>query len=182
MKDLAEKYLHANFLENWCTKFEEEEVVVQKPAKVKRRKSMGLVGAMLAMDTEEEEIEEEECVEIEGILMQGKSTPSEVDKYLQLPQVSHITDDGKDLDILAWWKSQSAMLPCLSKMARQYLSLPCSSAGIEAVLIVNACIAKLACIFSYPSYPSFTLQVRRDCFLPQGKCTTILGSELWRNL
>ena len=60
---------------------------------------------------------------------------SEVDRYLQLPQSPHVTDDGRDTDILLWWRDKSWEFPHLSKMARQFLALPCSSAGKLLLLI-----------------------------------------------
>ena len=54
---------------------------------------------------------------------------SEVDRYLQLPQLDHSTDTGGDVDILKWWRDNSYNMPHLAKMARQYLAHPCSSAG-----------------------------------------------------
>jgi len=52
----------------------------------------------------------------------------ELDKYLELPMVK-----DHNLDILAWWKAQSTQTPVLSKMARQYLGRPASSAGVERI-------------------------------------------------
>ena len=50
-----------------------------------------------------------------------------MDKYLSLPQVPH----SDDFDLLSWWRQHQAMFPNLAKMARQYLALPASSAGVE---------------------------------------------------
>ena len=55
---------------------------------------------------------------------------SEVDKYLQLPALP-TTRNGRDTCPLEWWKMHSHELPCLAKMARQFLALPASSAGVE---------------------------------------------------
>ena len=55
----------------------------------------------------------------------------ELDAYLVLPQAHHVTKSGEDFSILSWWKEHSHMFPNLSKMARQYLALPASSAGVE---------------------------------------------------
>ena len=35
--------------------------------------------------------------------------------------------------MLKWWKEKSATWPALSKMVRQYLAAPASSAGVERV-------------------------------------------------
>ena len=38
-----------------------------------------------------------------------------------------------DFDLLKWWKVKEATWPALSKMAKQYLAAPASSAGVERV-------------------------------------------------
>jgi hypothetical protein len=43
-------------------------------------------------------------------------------------------EKNHDLDVLAWWKAKGCQkdgLPILSKMARQFLGRPASSAGVE---------------------------------------------------
>eukprot|EP00873_Tetraselmis_striata_P024225 jgi/Tetstr1/444489/TSEL_032370.t1 len=52
-------------------------------------------------------------------------------KYLKLPQVNPINDDGTDFDLLAWWKAGQTIFPHLSKMARQFHAFPATSAGVE---------------------------------------------------
>ena len=100
----------------------------------KKKKEVSLVGSMLAMevDTESEndgEDDENKGEDDEIMLIYDYENKSEVDRYLQLPQVSYITETGRDVDILEWWKRHSSNFPYLSKMARQFLALPCSSAG-----------------------------------------------------
>ena len=129
-KDLAERYLHANFWENWSTRKDTvSDIIPKHRVASKRNKSVGLVGLMLSMDTGEEEEEGDKGGMVEGEDVMVGQSYGEVDRYLRLPQVSHVTNDGKDFDVLSWWKLHSFDFPCLSKMARQYLSLPCSSAG-----------------------------------------------------
>ena len=146
MKSLAEHYLRANFDACWCpgsvigSSGSPNENGNGKGAK--KRKVVSLVGSMLAMDVDKEEeefFEEEE--EEEGKLGNESDTTltkfggfnweslSEVDRYLQLPQLPSVNEDGSDVDILAWWKGHQNSFPHLSKMARQYLALPCSSSG-----------------------------------------------------
>ena len=48
----------------------------------------------------------------------------ELEAYLVCP------DDAKETDILMWWKTKSTW-PKLQLMARQYLAVPASSAGVE---------------------------------------------------
>ena len=55
----------------------------------------------------------------------------ELDAYLALPQAHHIDKSGEEISVLSWWKEHAHMLPNLSKMARQYLAMPASSAGVE---------------------------------------------------
>jgi hypothetical protein len=54
----------------------------------------------------------------------------ELDKYLALPQLSH-AQDGKDTDIMEWWRVRQFDFPHLARMARQFLAIPASSAGPE---------------------------------------------------
>jgi hypothetical protein len=48
-----------------------------------------------------------------------------------MPQISFQDSAGNDRNILSWWRETSSNLPYLSKMARQLLSCPASSAGLE---------------------------------------------------
>ena len=56
---------------------------------------------------------------------------SEIERYLRLPQIPVIDSSGRDQDILAWWRHESPDFPHLSKMARQFLTAPASSASVE---------------------------------------------------
>ena len=57
---------------------------------------------------------------------------SEIERYLiRLPHNPVIDSSGGDQDILAWWRHESPDFPHLSKMARQFLSAPASSASVE---------------------------------------------------
>ena len=55
----------------------------------------------------------------------------EVDRYLRLPQIPLQDRAGKDQDPLPWWKEYAFQFPFLSKMARQFLAAPASSASVE---------------------------------------------------
>ena len=52
--------------------------------------------------------------------------PVEIQIYLGLPMVTE-----RDFDLLGWWKLHAHMFPNLARMARQFLALPASSAGVE---------------------------------------------------
>ena len=55
----------------------------------------------------------------------------EVERYLRLPQIALHNASSHYQDILYWWKDQTPNFPFLSKMARQFLASPASSAGVE---------------------------------------------------
>ena len=46
-----------------------------------------------------------------------------------MPQVDF--NSLRDDEVLDWWKIHKSMFPNLGKMARQFLALPASSAGVE---------------------------------------------------
>ena len=48
---------------------------------------------------------------------------------LASPEVTNIDD----FDVLKWWKVKEATWPALSKMVKQYMAAPASSAGVERV-------------------------------------------------
>ncbi len=55
----------------------------------------------------------------------------EVDRYLRLPEIPLQTPSGQDQDILHWWKQHVIEFPNLSKITRQFLAAPASSASAE---------------------------------------------------
>ena len=57
----------------------------------------------------------------------GVPIRSEVEQYFELPDA----DIGGD--VLQWWPRHEALLPNLSRMARQYLGIPATSASCERV-------------------------------------------------
>ena len=56
---------------------------------------------------------------------------SEIERYLRLPQIPVFDSAGKDQDILEWWRHEGVDFPNLSKMARQFLYAPASSASVK---------------------------------------------------
>ena len=58
----------------------------------------------------------------------------EVDRYLRLLEIPLQTPSGQDQDILHWWKQHENEFPNLSKMARQFLAAPASSAAAERLI------------------------------------------------
>ena len=53
----------------------------------------------------------------------------EVELYLSMSQVDF--NSLRDDEVLDWWKIHKSMFPNLGRMARQFLALPASSAGVE---------------------------------------------------
>jgi hypothetical protein len=118
MREQAFKWLHANYLANFAPKPNRSDHPVNSSVNLPPAKKARLAGDVFLNDDDVEDEEEDEIVEEEA---------SEVDQYLLLPQLS----EGMAFDLLAWWKKQSTMWPNLAKMARQYLALPATSAGVE---------------------------------------------------
>ena len=61
----------------------------------------------------------------EEYLVADAGDGNELDRYLALPVAA------KGTDALAWWKAHERVFPNLSKMARQFLGSPASTAAIE---------------------------------------------------
>ena len=59
----------------------------------------------------------------------GGGGNDELEEYLATPDVTHIDD----FDLHKYWKVKESTWPALSKMAKQYLAAPASSAGVERV-------------------------------------------------
>ncbi len=59
----------------------------------------------------------------------------EVERYLRLPEIHVVTSAGHDQDILYRWKAHATEFPNLSKMARQFLAAPASSAAAERLFL-----------------------------------------------
>ena len=51
----------------------------------------------------------------------------EIDMYLRTPAAP------PDTDPLLWWKLNAYQMPNVARMARQYLAMPASTAGVERV-------------------------------------------------
>jgi hypothetical protein len=48
---------------------------------------------------------------------------------MSMPQVDF--NSLRDNEVIDWWRTHKSMFPNLGKMARQFLALPASSAGVE---------------------------------------------------
>jgi hypothetical protein len=95
----------------------ENEEVAPPPAK--KRKVVG-VALFLGLDNSEPASDTGEDLR-----------QTEVDKYMSLPQQKAVLASGVEASPLEWWAGHASVLPHLSKMARQFLAMPASSAGPE---------------------------------------------------
>ena len=146
MKKTAYSYVRNNFIDNYlpnpAAEEKQNEQEQQQQGSVpeplqrvsqKRKRKSALTAFLEDSDSDEEE--EADGGQTSETVEKAKPPPpqpqaEEVDMYLSLPEVSSNEKDG-ELDVLAWWKLHQKMFPDLSKMARQYLALPASSAGVE---------------------------------------------------
>lgn len=128
----AQRFLRANYRADWApwesteteSSGEDTDVVVVNHLVPQQPKKQSALALFLADDEEPEETPVPE---------QPVAPRDEVEEYLKLPQASSTNPDGSELDILSWWKIHEEQLPHLSKMARQFLALPASSAGAERI-------------------------------------------------
>ncbi len=67
----------------------------------------------------------------EGFLVTQAGDCDEVERYMRLPKILVQTPSGHDQDILYRWKTYSSEVSNLSKMTRQLLAAPASSASAE---------------------------------------------------
>ncbi|KAK3282379.1 hypothetical protein CYMTET_9881 [Cymbomonas tetramitiformis] len=86
------------------------------PAQKKVKHNVVTVASYLA-DSDDEEFD--------TVASEGEVEKDELSIYLSLPDIP------LDTDLLKWWKSQEVELPSLSRMARQFLGVPATTAGVE---------------------------------------------------
>ena len=132
----ARRWLIDVYVKDWAPVVEEENKEEPEDAPAPKRQKR----VKNFMDSDSEDSDEEQ----QGVELQisdaegGAESPAqpekeedarreEVLKYLALPQVQA----GDNFDLLDWWKSHQSLFPNLARMARQFLALPASSAGVE---------------------------------------------------
>ena len=54
---------------------------------------------------------------------------TEIELYIPMLHVNF--NSLRDDDVVDWWRTHKSMFPNLGRMARQFLALPASSAGVE---------------------------------------------------
>ena len=139
IRKLAHHYLKNNFVQNFLPKpvpaADKPKTIVTRmdisEAPLKKKK-LSAIATFLGSDDEDDveldNVDDEIDVPIASLAVPGSE---ELDAYLGMPQVAHVDKSGEECDILDWWKTHAHMFPNLSKMSRQYLALPASSAGVE---------------------------------------------------
>jgi len=71
---------------------------------------------------------------LESLRMQGTKYMKKKSEYHQYIE---LTVNTLDVDALAWWPRNSHIFPNIAKLARQYLSIPCSSSPTERIFSVS---------------------------------------------
>ena len=61
----------------------------------------------------------------------NKKAPSRHDPMAELVDYLSLSQEDLNCNILEWWASREECFPNLSRMARQYLGIPSSSAAVE---------------------------------------------------
>ena len=91
--------------------------------------------AMLEDSSEEEEEQSRESGDEAGQSSVLVAVVDELEKYLSKPDraMSTLGPNGQKIkfDLLKWWKDNEFEFPSLSRMAKQCLAIPASSAGVE---------------------------------------------------
>ena len=64
---------------------------------------------------------------------------SEAEMYLELP------DEPMTTDVLKWWAAHESVFPRLSRMARQYLGCPATSASTERLFSIAGRVRTTTC-------------------------------------
>ena len=132
IRKLAHTYLRNNFQQNFLPKSIKQPEATSKPTipePRKKKKKSTVLATFLVSDDEDGSYDEDEDIDVPiASLVPGIE---ELDAYIGLPQVNHVDRNGEEVDVLLWWKEHAHMFPNLSKMARQYLAMPASSAGVE---------------------------------------------------
>ncbi|KAK3255986.1 hypothetical protein CYMTET_34858 [Cymbomonas tetramitiformis] len=71
--------------------------------------------------------DEDEVVAIAAPFAEAIEHEDELVKYLALPL------ERADCDLQEWWKTHKFRFPSLAKMAREFLAVPASTAGVERI-------------------------------------------------
>ena len=121
-------------MQNFLPKPVAQPVVVNPPpasrAPQKKRK-MSAVATFLDSDDDDEDVVADDPADDVSFANMVVPGSDELDAYFGLPQAQHVDKSGEEFDVLEWWKKHADVFPNLSKMARQYLAMPASSAGVE---------------------------------------------------
>lgn len=128
MKGNAEKWLKANYVADWGPERPDNVDNVPAPLQAAKKKppTSGFCAFMSLVDGQVDSGMDDQPEQPQP----SQQAQSEVEKYLSLPQLP-LHRNGKDTNPLEWWKMHEHELPHLSKMARQFLAMPASSAGPE---------------------------------------------------
>ena len=71
------------------------------------------------------------CMFFQNTTQPDSHTLPAFDPLSELRDYMSVAQEELDCDVLAWWASREKRFPNLSRMARQYLGIPASSAAVE---------------------------------------------------
>ncbi len=121
--ELAVQWTRQSWEADWKPKLESP---TQKAPAMKKRKTAGkpvVTAASFLADSDDEDAMEEPFQA--GVQVEGQEKEDELTRYLGFSRVA------PHVDILAWWKENEKQLPYLAAMAREFLAVPASTAGVE---------------------------------------------------
>ena len=66
-----------------------------------------------------------------GSMLGAKKLPTAITPLAEFTSYLQMPEEPMECDILQWWAARESTFPTVSKMARQYLGAPASSAAVE---------------------------------------------------
>ena len=141
-KDRAERYFQEEHSTNWAPVLAAAAAAPKTPSVIGTRvvqgKRSNAEAFLLDSDSESEQGDVAESINssVQPMLeVQGLDVGDEMSLYLLEKEckMSYVGADGKrhQFDLLEWWKTHESKYPSLARMARQYLAMPATSAGVE---------------------------------------------------
>ncbi|KAK3273198.1 hypothetical protein CYMTET_18554 [Cymbomonas tetramitiformis] len=120
-RDQAVKWTRKAYEAGWKVKEKNANEDALPPVK-KAKTTIISIANFLAEDSDDEDSEMPDGVRTVVATSQRKD---ELTRYLELPDVALV------VDLLVWWREHAIEFPQLSKMARQFLAVPATTAGVE---------------------------------------------------
>ena len=138
-KNQAFQWFREEYLANWAPKtVHDEELDTDEVAKGKRKKC-ALTNDDSDISSDDESDGEGICSDDEGAVQNDDSDADACEDESDTGRLNEITvylagkqlENIPEFDLLEWWFARRGEYPHLSKMMRQFLASPASSAGVE---------------------------------------------------